>query len=76
MINVVIEGFPPRQFNAGVRAGAVENAIRTGHGLRNGYLSQGQLSFTDEEILQAGDYVFYGFTPGGKRILYHDLFIL
>ena len=66
VINVVIEGYPPRQFNANTKAGAIENTIRTGYGLRHGFLSQDQLSFTGEEILLAGDCVFDGFTPGGK----------
>ena len=68
-----VEGIERREFNSGSKAGAVEKIIRERYGLRNGSLSQDQLTFTEEETLLPGNYVFDGFTREGK--CYHVLFL-
>ena len=64
------EGIETREFNSGLKAGAVEKIIRERYGLRNGSLSQDQLTFTEDETLLAGNYAFDGFSrvaPPSKR---------
>ena len=61
------EGIERREFTSGSKAGAVEKIIRERYGLRNASLSQDQLTFTGDETLLAGNYVFDGFTREGKK---------
>ena len=61
------------EFKSRSKSGAVEKIIRERYGLRNGSLSQGQLSFTKEETLLGGNYVFDGYTRKGE--CYHVLFL-
>ena len=63
------EGIERREFTSGSKAGAEEKIVRERYGLRNGSLSQDRLTFTEDETLLAGNYVFDGFTREGKCYL-------
>ena len=72
------EGIERREFTSRSKAGAIDKIIRERYGLRNGSLSQDQLTFTEDETLIAGDYVFdNGFKASQcKEIIRTTLFIL